>query len=338
VSAVDAFWMRQAALDSLRHPSWARFAETFTTSLVQSAVGLNAHASWEGDGRALTEHAHTALTLAESYYVAPQMHALVTAAAESWPEDEAVHEEDFPTDHGWMWLPGKGLAIIDVRGTALHVNGITWARSGSDVTVAWWGHKKHDPPHLVDKGGWDLIPDLSPWHVGLLRLDKPLPTTIQMGTVLPPEVSQQIRYHDTPQGLSMSFPLGWSPEQLQPRLAVDPIAAWLVSALRIMQQPLAEVTRHGLPANVRRQHAKRPHRLRQTAVTVIDFRRVEGDYHEGSGRTYSHRFLRRGHWRRQPYKRDDGTWDRRRIWIHPTIVGDPDKPLILRNHVSALMR
>jgi hypothetical protein len=93
-----------------------------------------------------------------------------------------------------------------------------------------------------------------------------------------------------------------------------------------------------MPANMRKSLMRHPIRLKQKAVTVIDFRRRKGDFEHVGEREYSHRFLRRGHWRRQNYKREDGEWERRRIWIHSTIVGDPSKPLILRDHVNALTR
>ena len=48
-------------------------------------------------------------------------------------------------------------------------------------------------------------------------------------------------------------------------------------------------------------------------MTVIDFRRREGDSEAHGEQEYSHRFLRRGHWQRQPYGREDRSWDRRRI-------------------------
>jgi hypothetical protein len=338
MTAVDAFWMRQGVLEMLHAPFWHRYADGFAASNRGEATGV-APGGWKGTGEELTARLLSTLNLAETYYVAPQMHRLVAAAAEDWPADEVVTEEDFPTVAGFMWLPGAGLGTLDIRGQMMHVNAITWHLRSGEVMLTWWAHKRHDSPHRrASFGDWSMLPDLTPWAVTTMRVGEPLPRTLQMGTLLPPEVSDQIRWHETDAGLAMTIPEGWSPEQLTPHASPDPVTAWLVSALRIMQQPLADVRQTGLPANVRRSLQRRQHKLRQTRVTVIDFRRPPEHRGDGSGREFSHRFLRRGHWRRQPYKRDDGTWDRRRIWIHPVIVGPSDKPFLLRDHVNALRR
>lgn len=340
MTAVDAFHMKAATFQSMTTSAWADFVEGFTRSLrgeVAETAGSSSgtfHASAEEFSRECA----TTLSLAETFYVAPAMNALVTAAAEGWEADEPVTEEDFPTNHGWLFIPG-GVSNIDVRGALYVTTAMTWARRGSEVTVVLWADKRYDPPHLRQHHGWETLPQVTPWHQMTLRLDEPLPTTLRFGALLPPEVSEQVRWVRGPNGEhAMTFPKGWTAEEMQPRIAPDPSAAWLVSVLRIMQQPLAEVTGTGIPAGLRKQLARHPKRVKNTHITVIDFRRRLTDFEPGSGREYSHRFLRRGHWRRQPYKSDDGSWDRRRIWIHPTIVGDPDKPLMLREHVNALTR
>lgn len=349
MSAIDAFHMRQVALDGIRTPWWHHFSDNYVDSLNGKAKDGTAPymvneggtvPEWLSTGKHFTDSVHSMLTMGETFYIAPGMHALVAAAAEEWIDDEPVQPEDLPTDSGFLWMPGAGLATIDIRGQVMHTNAMTWQRRGDVIRIVMWAHKRHDPPNIRAKPGWESLVDLTPWHCTEQPLGAPILQTVQLGTLLPPEISDAISYVPSPdgRGLSMLIPQGWSPEELMPSLRVNAQIAWLVSMWRIMQQEIAHVSRTGLPANVRRQYAKHPRRLKQTAVTIIEFRRVKGDYVEGSGRTYSHRFLRRGHWRRQPYKRDDGTWDRRRIYIHPTIVGDPDKPLILRNHVQALMR
>ncbi len=68
----------------------------------------------------------------------------------------------------------------------------------------------------------------------------------------------------------------------------------------------------------------------ETTVVVVRLRREKGDTpadHEPEPANYSHRFIRRGHWRNQPYP-SEGT--HRQIWINPTIVGDEQLPLILK--------
>lgn len=336
--ALDAFTMKAETFHAMHTPAWSDFVIGFTKSLRGEMAQAMRVVGFEDSAEDFSRRCARTLSLAETFYVAPQMNALVSAAAEDWEADEHVHDEDFPTDHGWLFIPG-GITNIDARGRLYATSALTWARHGNTVDVIFWANKHDDPPHMREHPSWPGIPTMTPWHITHVDLDAPLPTAMRFGKVLPPEVSEAIQWIQGPDGsLAMTFPQGWTREEMTPMQGPDPVLAWLVSVLRIMQQPLASVERQGLPTGVRRALAKHPRKMKNTAVTIIDFRRRLSDFEPGSGREYSHRFLRRGHWRRQPYKRDDGTWERRRIWIHPTIVGDPDKPLILREHVNALTR
>jgi len=343
MSAIDAFHVKQVIWEILHTHAFHRFAEVYSASLrgevlTGETIPLESVPDFVETGDATVAREVRVARMSETFYVAPLMSKLVTAAAESWPEDEPVTAEDWPTSHGFMYVPG-GVSTIDVRGQVNVTEVFTWEVRGPRTEVVWWTNKKYDTPVMREKIGWEEISQYTPWHVTVLKHGMALPMGMVMGTVIPPEVGAQMRWIVGEDGQrSLFFPLGWSAEDLQPHWGVDRVSAWLVSALRIMQQPLAAVERKGMPANVRRGMLRYPVRLKQKAVTVIDFRRRVGDFEHVGEREYSHRFLRRGHWRKQPYKRDDGEWDRRRIWIHPTVVGDPSKPLILREHVNALSR
>jgi hypothetical protein len=349
MTAIDAFHMRQQIHEDLHTRNFATFAHHFASSLrgeVAETIGVDDFGAGVADrlpfiasGDALIAREVRVLRMSEAFYVAPLMQSMVTAAAESWPADEPVEAEGWPTSHGFMYVPG-GVSTVDVRGQVNTTVAFTWEVHAEGTTVVWWTDKMTDNPLTKEEPYWQNMARWTPWHVTWLEHGKPLPTGLVLGTVLPPEVSAAMQWVKGPNGsMSLAIPHeGWTAAELKPHVGVDRVSAWLVAALRIMQQPLAAVERKGMPANVRRALDRRPRTLRQKAVTVIDFRRRESDFEAHGTREYSHRFLRRGHWRRQPYKRDDGTWDRRRIWIHATIVGDPDKPLILRNHVNALMR
>jgi hypothetical protein len=216
---------------------------------------------------------------------------------------------------------------------------VSWHVTGGRVILTYWADKRHDPEH-VRTDAWDLMPRLTPWHVMYQDLGKPLVRSVQMGHLLPPEMSKAIHWTTTPTGSLTAFvPDGMTPDEMQPRVLPDQVLTWLVSALRIMVTPLADVHRQGLPANVRKALARRPHRFKQKAVTVIEFRRRDVSAEQTIHRDFSHRFLRRGHWRKQ-WMGSDLHGDRRqvRIWIHPTICGPADKPLILRSHVNAFTR
>lgn len=339
MTAIDAYHVKQAVFETLHTELFHLYANTFTASM-RGEAGNRAlpQPDFIETGDALLKREVRIAKASETFYVSPLMQKMVTAAAESWPLDEDLTEEDWPVPHGFMYVPG-GVTTIDVRGMVQTTVAFSWEIRGSETHVTWWTDKQYDSPYQREAfPDWEGMPRYLPWHITVLKNGKPLPIALNMGTVLPPEVAMQIKYNETPEGYSIYIPEGWTAEQLQPTTGPDRVSAWLVSALRIMQQPLVSVERKGVPANVRRAAMKRPFRLKQKAVTVIDFRQRKGDFVHSGEREFSHRFLRRGHWRRQPYKREDGTWDRRRIWIHPQIVGDPSKPLILREHVNALTR
>ena len=335
--ALDAFHMKADAHASLFTDYWHRFSDGFTMTLRGDGKTAPSRNYQELTGPDFTARVRSVLSLGETFYISPEMNALVTAAAEAWVEDEVVHPEDFPTDHGFLFIPG-GVANIDIRGQVLRTSAITWARRASSVEVILWADKTYDPAHMRGEG-WDLVPRLTPWHLMSLTVGQSLPTALRMGKILPPEVSQQIRFTEGPNGeVSMFFPQGWTAEEMRPKDGPDPALAWLVSTLRIMQQPLAVVESQGIPAGMRKNLAKQPRKMKNTKVTVIEFRRAQGEYESGTGREFSHRFLRRGHWRQQWVGSElNGDRHQVRIWIHPTVVGPADKPLIIREHVNALL-
>ena len=65
---------------------------------------------------------------------------------------------------------------------------------------------------------------------------------LQIGTLLP-EVSEQV-VGPAGNGLMGYIPEGWA-EDLAPSEKPDHVIAWVISALRIMQQPLASVETQG---------------------------------------------------------------------------------------------
>ena len=297
----------------------------------------------------------------DNYYVSPEMCVLVTAAAEVMPDSEQAKPEDFPTPGGFMLIP-NGLVQTDIRGNAVVTNVIVWNTSGGIIRLTYLTDKNHPLDRANQQAGlaaaakeenhpnpeqwarqqWEQIPRLTPWHDMTHEFHAPLPRTFSMGAVIPPEISNQITVTDHPDGRRViTWPKGYEGQQMKeiidPSIVAEPVFRWLLACLRLMQQELTTVTDHGLPANLRRS-LKGKVRLKNTHVSVIEYRRRSSSMPGESTREYTHRFLRRGHWRKQPYKNEDGEWDRKSIWIHPTIVGDPSLPLLLREHVKALVR
>lgn len=339
-TALDALYAKAEAFEDMKGPFWSRWARGYVDSINGKDYGTApASPALYATSEELTASLTRLLDSADTFYVSPDMNRLIVAAAESWEADEPCWMEDFPTHTGWLYIPG-GISRLDIRGQIMVTSVITWAIIGPGVVLTYWADKRNDRPDIKERPFWQQMPRLTPWHTTMTTWGRPLPQSIQMGTLLPPEVSNQIKWGRGPNGeLAALIPEGWSPEQLTPIARTDSIMAWLVSALRIMQTPIADVRRQGLPAAMRKDLAKRPHRFKNKAVTVIEFRRRTSEFASHGEREFSHRWLRRGHWRKQWYG-SEKTGDRRqvRIWIHPTICGPEDKPVLLRQHVNALVR
>lgn len=355
--ALDAIYLKQQFMDDMRTGAWHQFMHNFGESISGranngTASGLPSDEDETVTGEKLTKRLARTATMSHAYYVSPEMSVLVTAAAESMPDDEEPQPWDFPTPQGFMLIPGA-IVMLDVRGQPCATSVIMWDCYGGEAHLTYLADKMHPVDNLRNKiranaNGYTEIeaakifngfPRMSPWAFGGLVYGRPLPKTMMMGQVIPPEVAAKIVITHTDTSTTMFSPEGWTPEQLPPGVKVEPTGRWLLACLRLMQQPLTNVTRVGLPGVVRNHLLRSKVKMRETAVSVIEFRRrAPGEFAPASGREYSHRFFRRGYWRRQPFKREDGEWDRRRTYIHPTIVGDPSKPLLMREHVLSLVR
>jgi hypothetical protein len=104
--------------------------------------------------------------------------------------------------------------------------------------------------------------------------------------------------------------------------------ALLQTTLRLMQQKIRPHG-YGRPDRAARREGTRLGFPPDTEVVIVRLRTEEQEREptEGGTANYSHRFIRSGHWRNQWYP---SIRDHRRIWINPTVVGDPSLPLLVR--------
>lgn len=283
------------------------------------------------------------LDASEAFYVHPRMSELVTAASESLPEEPLV-PEDLPTPQGFVLIPG-GLTSIDVSGNVVQTNAVLWSAHGGRVSVVMLTDK-HDPldQKQMQERGIDTtdMPRYTVVHTGGLEFGKPLPISAGPDMVIPPEYGVQVRYQKNPDGSTNMYLFsdkGYSQEELAEMFSFgmrpEPIARWLVTMWRLMQQPLTSIEKEVPTRQMRRQLERRNAPDRHVSVVTLR-RKAE----RGNGDTevnWSHRWLVRGHWRRQPYK-EGGETIYRHIWIHPHIKGPEDAPLLVREHVYSLER
>lgn len=116
---------------------------------------------------------------------------------------------------------------------------------------------------------------------------------------------------------------------------IDPISATFAAFCRLCQQSITIAEKEPVDRVSRRRSRNLPN---NESVTVINLRHASHRKQDGETDVeWSHRWLRRGHWRRQWYGSGE---DRHQapVWIHETVCGPEDKPLVIREHVTNLMR
>lgn len=288
------------------------------------------------DGDQLAGYLQRILDVSENFYVAPDMLELAVAAAETMP-DEPLLMEDVPTMAGFMYLPSP-IRLMDIRGRLLSVNAVIWQVVGGKVVF----HQltdKNDPSDMIsvqlrEQYGDEWVQQLPRFSLAdscLARFGQELPRTIYNATPIPPGADVHIGHEDGNLILATNVPMDLTPEVRR-----DPFTSTMLALWRLMQQPLTNVSVEYPDRHTRKQLARV--RLRDQRVTVIELRRRESRDHGPAERDYDHRWLVRGHWRRQPCKDAAGEWTHRVIWISPYIKGPEGTPLIIRDRINALLR
>lgn len=346
--AIDAYAKLTTLAEDIRSPGYAQMVRSRVLSVRGELHGdsMPSYGIYDkaDTGEVVWRRMVAAVETGYAFYVAPQMSALVTAAAESLPDEEPTLVSDPPTPQGFVWIPG-GLTTLDVRGRVLVYNAALWTVYGGQVFV-WWLTDKYDENDMTNfelrsgasESAWARFPTLTTNGEARLRFNQPVPKMLGQTKVLPPEVQKSLRY-EPDKGLVAWFDQGMGADELQewmtPQIGPDTCARWLLACWRLMQQSLTSLIDEELPKGVRK--AGRRAGLPTDRVTVIDLRTKPS---RGTGESeveWTHRWLRRGHWRQQPYK-EDGVWMKKTIWIHPTVCGPEGLPLVIRDHVYNLKR
>lgn len=282
------------------------------------------------------------LSVAETFYVSPDMQRFAQMAAEDFPEDEVVLKEDLPSEAGFMVLPMR-YRMLEAQGRLMIVNAVLWLNHKiwllsdrldleDQVTVslvAEAGYERYRQ-FTLEVGRWDVV--------GMLNygFGEPMPTRARwIGGVLP--VDAQVKTMSDPDSgdivLMTDHPA--VPTETEGR---DVILSFMLAVWRLMQQTLSDVS---LATDIDRGTRRRAIKAKvPVGVTVISLRRRTNHRGEGTGEHINYRTIVRGHWRRVwcGSRKNPQERYRRAVYIHPFFRGPEDAPLIIRDRVNALVR
>ncbi|WP_182378644.1 hypothetical protein [Nocardioides sp. WS12] len=335
MAAVDALLAHTEFREAFRPGPGRPHLEGMAQAFIEDAAPTNI-----GPPDVLMERWQRATEMAETFYVDPQMRDVVTAAAGSLPTEELL-AEDLPSSHGFVLIPG-GVGQVDTFGRLIVINAVLWMTSGGQVNMLMLTDKYDPNDYYNNEQGVTIpasLPRFMPSALLAASIGKPLPKKQTFASALPTNIHAEqreepdgsVRLHILRQDGSQAheddvpdLDFGFHP---------DPVTRWLVAMWRLMQQSIVTVDHEEPTRQVRRQLQRRNQEARK--VSVIALRRKT---YPGAGVRdveWTHRWIRRGHWRQQPYKENDD-WVKRAIWIHPTICGPVDKPLLVRDRVYSL--
>ena len=285
-------------------------------------------------GEAIVGNVQALLKGAHCYHVQAEMTDLIHAASLGLSDDTPWRRELLPTEVGFAYFD-KPLETQDVRGRIMKTHVLVWGPVMTDAgpaTAVYAANDMNDPDQIVQ----DQM-RVNGYTVEELR---------QCGRF-------QVFHMMFMQGEQAIGPpkVDVSEEKVQRMLAEGDIAfsadnglRLFVAYLRMLSQTLVKMR----PAELDRAAVKRARRRKLPGlVTTVTLRRVryEGDGDQHGEVEWSHRWLVRGHWRRQhcgenhPHAEPDGEggWVAI-IWINPYIKGPEDKPLHVTNKVYDLAR
>lgn len=280
--------------------------------------------------------------VAEVFFINDEMQILATAAAESLSDDDAPIEAHHVPSYDGILMFDTPVTFRDIRGAPLRFAAVQWVVVGGSVFLMWMTDK-YDPLDPVNAtmradASEREYSEMHRYQLSIttqITFGEPLRELLHgVGGVLPPEADVHMRDGAVTVTGMPELPEGFD---VLPRR--DPMSLLMTVIWRLMQQSITSVDDYAgtIPKAVRRESAKKKG---PAAVTVIQLRHRRLRVEDGEERhvEWSHRWLVRGHWRRQPYKNPDGSTRHEMIFIAPFIKGPDGKPLVITEKVNSLVR
>lgn len=275
------------------------------------------------------------LPAAELFYVNKEMVELSRHAAESLP-DYRLSPQDLPSEIGLMVYAEPPVAgTSGINHEAITV--VSWGPGAGGIALHRWAPVKDD--WAVTAGGKHRPLPPAP------ELDETLRSIFEpklKHAAMPPSFNPTHGYHwlgltPMPYSAMDGWPervsTGNSNPQAEVMLERTIVATWLLMGQSITHHEMF------LPDRGTRRRLAREQPNAEPTIRYIALRRAHTvsttDTDQSHGRSYSHQWIVRGHWRRQWYP---SRQDHRPVWISPHIAGPGDKPLLGGERVNVLRR
>lgn len=236
-----------------------------------------------------------------AYFCTDEMSAVVQSAAQTALQpDTSFTEHDLPSPDGIAYLSDPEQPII-----------LRWCSIQQTVTVT--GTSLGDAARLLERGT----------NVDL-KLHVPQPFEHVVLSKDRCDESPTIEIHR--RAFLEDYPATGSE---------NPAATLIAFSRLIQQERTTDVAREPVQSRMVDRRGRKRTQLDQ--ITYVSIRRATrsdtpGD---GPGRSYSHRWVVRGHWRRQWYPSQDRHIP---IWITDHIAGPEDKPIVRRDKVTMVRK
>jgi hypothetical protein len=306
-------------LDSdMGQSTWESYADTdrVLPGVMRPGTFKGCGADLLADERARWQHG-------ELFYVTPDMTEVAVVAGRSLPSFSLLRS-DLPSDYGVLYFETP----ID-RTPFVSEEGYTYATL---VHACAWGL-------FVARDPETMKPEMGVWMSFWTDQRDTLRQKVDLGLITPTEAEHIIRRVP---------PLGQDDEGLwrfgvyddRQDISGRPVAqmmATIRAAWLLMQQPLATITTaHPRKADARRmkRHQDRP-QSRPRRQPPPCGTHPSADPGDETRRTYDHRWVVRGHWRKQWYPSRN---DHLPIWISPHVKGPDGAPLLTGEKVNAWRR
>lgn len=309
-----------------RSPQGIAFAEQNLGVMKSNAEGTNGELAGDWTGLDLARTEADRLDRSETFYISPEMTQYAEVAARSGFLPQPLKDTDLPMPHGFAFfdreLMFEGGVAPDKDGAKafrMPIKAVLWRPSV--ITVNAWPH-----------GERLLGINLSFYATReTIEREERAAGTYDPSVQRPPLVL--VNTHGWPFDVDwLGKTDGGDPGPLD---AIAQARRYMAAFWALVQQEIVVFhepqpnDRHTRKQALREKFRGNPDQIRVITLRRKTNRTVERDP-DAPHRDFTHRFIRRAHWRQQWYP---SLKIHRQIWIDQTIVGDDDLPLLVKDRV-----